>query len=72
MINPKLTKSNYMKYRGMLAHAGIKSYVDQFGKTYTVCSECDKQSCKNRQTIPGCMSGEPKPIILKQITRGDK
>ena len=56
-------KAEYSAYRGKLISKKVRSYVDQFGKTYTFCAECDDKKCTRRADEYGCMKGTPKKEI---------
>jgi hypothetical protein len=62
----------YQKYRANLKTQDIGSFIDQNGKTYTVCDECTKKDCKGRRAGGGCMIGVIKADVKLLIKRGDK
>lgn len=66
----KLNKQQYQKYRQILLHKKVESYIDQNNNTYTTCTECLKKDCKMSIGNVGCMDGETKPDVLVKINRG--
>lgn len=65
MIKPKITNQAYQLYRNKLLTSGVQSFIDQNGKTFASCNECQKD-CKNGN---GCMQGELTQNILDKIRR---
>ena len=65
--NLKKNKSDYSRYRNELAKQNIRSFMDQSGRFFAHCSECDKQKCTARVNDLGCMAGIPKKEISSII-----
>ena len=65
-------KHEYGAYRRELIRGGTRSYVDQFGKTYTYCDECKENHCPRRAENYGCMEGKPKKEIADKIGKNNE
>jgi hypothetical protein len=65
--NLKKNKNDYLRYRAELAHRKIRSFMDQSGRFFVHCSECDKKECQTRKNDLGCMAGIPEKEISEII-----
>ncbi len=64
-------KAEYSVYRQGLIKKGVRSYIDQTGRTYSFCAECDDKNCPRRAEEYGCMEGTPKKEIAVSIGKGE-
>lgn len=59
----------YQKYRYNLKQNEIGSFIDQNGRTYSVCGECVKKDCVSRRSGNGCMIGAVNGDVELKIKR---
>lgn len=65
----KRGKAAYLAYQSKVASLGHFSYQDMDGKIFTACEECEKDKTCKHHNGTGCMIGETRPEVLKDIER---